>query len=350
MDGHGSHVTLEVIKLAIAKGLDLLTFPSHTSHALQLLDITCFKPFKFSFRAYRDKWSFGHIGKAPSKEDLAQWISHALKRALSVKNVTKGFETTGIYPINASAMNSKMGPSGVYERTRAEPTNANCKGSLSESQSQFQLDQWEIQEIFNEVSEDYPSCEQYYVQVDGDEEQDCGQANGSATSSDEEGEVGHMQEERRRKEFLELLELPRIQLPPISRTKMEPRIDYHKSILLTQEQHLMDLEDLATKREEAAQEQRRRKLEKEASKKQRAQVCVEVAKSKKKHNELWSAKNVRTLGEKLHVAIRANAVVSCHIVPYCGVIPQLCKDNQRLAILRRRIKKMGEDTRSLPPL
>jgi len=46
MDGHKSHVSLEVIKTAKARGMDLLTFPFHTSHALQLLDVTCFKPFK----------------------------------------------------------------------------------------------------------------------------------------------------------------------------------------------------------------------------------------------------------------------------------------------------------------
>jgi len=34
LDGHSSHVTMEVIKLTQAKGLDLLTFPSHTIYAL----------------------------------------------------------------------------------------------------------------------------------------------------------------------------------------------------------------------------------------------------------------------------------------------------------------------------
>jgi len=46
MDRHKSHVSFEVITVAKAKGLDLLTFPSHTFHALQPLDVTCFKPFK----------------------------------------------------------------------------------------------------------------------------------------------------------------------------------------------------------------------------------------------------------------------------------------------------------------
>jgi len=55
LDGHGSHVGMEVIQMAMSKGLDLLSLPSHTSHALQPLDAACFKPFKLAFRAYRDK-------------------------------------------------------------------------------------------------------------------------------------------------------------------------------------------------------------------------------------------------------------------------------------------------------
>ena len=54
LDGHKSHVTLEVLQKANAHGLDMVSLPSHTSHALQPLDISCFKPFKQSFRAYRD--------------------------------------------------------------------------------------------------------------------------------------------------------------------------------------------------------------------------------------------------------------------------------------------------------
>jgi hypothetical protein len=33
LDGHGSHVTLKAIKQAKEFGLDMVTLPSHTSHA-----------------------------------------------------------------------------------------------------------------------------------------------------------------------------------------------------------------------------------------------------------------------------------------------------------------------------
>ena len=46
LDGHISHVSVEVVHEARKARLDLLTLPSHTLHALQPLDVSVFKPFK----------------------------------------------------------------------------------------------------------------------------------------------------------------------------------------------------------------------------------------------------------------------------------------------------------------
>jgi hypothetical protein len=53
-NGHGSHVTLQTIEQAQTFKLDMVTLPSHTSHALQPLDVACFKPFKTTFRKEED--------------------------------------------------------------------------------------------------------------------------------------------------------------------------------------------------------------------------------------------------------------------------------------------------------
>jgi hypothetical protein len=55
VDGHNSHVTIEVVKKAAKAGIDMVSLPSHTSHALQPLDVSVFKPFKTAFRFYRDE-------------------------------------------------------------------------------------------------------------------------------------------------------------------------------------------------------------------------------------------------------------------------------------------------------
>jgi hypothetical protein len=38
----------------MAFGLNMITLPSHTSHAFQPLDVSCFQPFKIAFKKERD--------------------------------------------------------------------------------------------------------------------------------------------------------------------------------------------------------------------------------------------------------------------------------------------------------
>ena len=48
-DGHGSHVSIELIELARAHNIHLLCLPAHTTHVLQPLDVAVFKSFKSHF-------------------------------------------------------------------------------------------------------------------------------------------------------------------------------------------------------------------------------------------------------------------------------------------------------------
>jgi hypothetical protein len=75
LDGHNSHVTIEVVQKAKATGLDLVTLPSHTSHALQPLDVVVFRPFKSTFRQMCDHSSLRKPGHRVTKEDLVGWVS-----------------------------------------------------------------------------------------------------------------------------------------------------------------------------------------------------------------------------------------------------------------------------------
>ncbi len=53
LDGNNSNVTLEAIEYVKDFGLDKITLPSHTSHALQPLDVCYFKPFKIASKIFR---------------------------------------------------------------------------------------------------------------------------------------------------------------------------------------------------------------------------------------------------------------------------------------------------------
>jgi hypothetical protein len=111
LDGHNSHVTLEVVKATKGVGLDLVSLPSHTLHALQPLDVSVFKPFKTYFREYRNYWTSRNVGQKATKEALAQWVSLALRKALNQNNITKGFSKIGIFPLNRAALDKELTPS-----------------------------------------------------------------------------------------------------------------------------------------------------------------------------------------------------------------------------------------------
>jgi hypothetical protein len=77
-------------------------------HYNHLMFHVCFKPFKIAFRTYIDVWTLANKGMGASKEDLAQWVSLALKKALTTTNLCKGFLAIGIWPFNPNVMASKM--------------------------------------------------------------------------------------------------------------------------------------------------------------------------------------------------------------------------------------------------
>jgi hypothetical protein len=114
LDGHGSHVTTDVVKTARSMGLDFLTLLSHTSYAMYPLDVSCFKPFKQAFRLLHDVWTLRNKSAGVSKEVLESWVSAALEKAYTEKNVKSGFRSTGISPFNPRAMYGKMGPNEFY--------------------------------------------------------------------------------------------------------------------------------------------------------------------------------------------------------------------------------------------
>ena len=101
--------------------MDIFTLPFHTLHGLQPLDVSCFKPFKVAFRAYKNLLTMKHHGVRVTKETLANWVSLAFKKSLIAKNIQGDFRRAGIWPLNLEAMKLKMGPSQGFQRpTTAE--------------------------------------------------------------------------------------------------------------------------------------------------------------------------------------------------------------------------------------
>lgn len=94
-DGHGAHVSIELIELARANDVHLLCLPTHTSHLLQPLDVGVFKSFKSNF----NKACSNYMSKNPEHvvtEDLiASLVSEAYVASLTLI-IMKGFKKTGV--------------------------------------------------------------------------------------------------------------------------------------------------------------------------------------------------------------------------------------------------------------
>ena len=118
LDGHKSH--MDVLIKAKDHGIGMLSLPSHTSHELQPLDKACFRPFKVAFTAYRDLWNIKRSGQKCKKEDLAQWASLAVQKALTPRNILNGFRATGIWPLNPQALIPNTRPSQPFYHEEAE--------------------------------------------------------------------------------------------------------------------------------------------------------------------------------------------------------------------------------------
>ncbi len=67
----------------------ILSFCHHTQVMCCNLDVACFKPFKFAFKAYKNVQTLANKGKGADKEDLTQWMFLVIKKALNPHNICK---------------------------------------------------------------------------------------------------------------------------------------------------------------------------------------------------------------------------------------------------------------------
>ena len=112
VDGHASHISLDVIDLARENDIVLFCLPPHTTHALQPLDVSVFKSLKSHFSKAVQAVSFAKKDFIVSKREFARVVKVPFERAFSISNIKAGFAKCGIFPYNPNAIDrSKIAPS-----------------------------------------------------------------------------------------------------------------------------------------------------------------------------------------------------------------------------------------------
>lgn len=92
LDGHTSHITINVIEFARANEIHLLCLPSHTSHVLQPLDVGAFKSFKSFFSKVCTQYMAKNPGRVITEDILSSLVGSALAQSHTPINIFSGFK------------------------------------------------------------------------------------------------------------------------------------------------------------------------------------------------------------------------------------------------------------------
>lgn len=105
LDGHKSHITIDVIRLARENNITILCLPPHATHILQPLDVSVFKPAKTVWRKLVSEQIRAKVSNI-SKEIFPSLLKSLVEsnNAFKRQHVISGFECTGLYPFNRNAI------------------------------------------------------------------------------------------------------------------------------------------------------------------------------------------------------------------------------------------------------
>ena len=102
LDGHGSHETVEFMYLCYQHKIHLLFLPPHTSHVLQLLDLSVFSPLKHYYRKQVGFLSLLTDSSPVGKQNFLSCYQRAREQALTASNIKGGWKATGLWPVSVA--------------------------------------------------------------------------------------------------------------------------------------------------------------------------------------------------------------------------------------------------------
>lgn len=132
VDNHTSHCSLPAYNFCRANGITVVSFPPHTSHKLQPLDLTVFGPLK---KAYSNECST-FMRQNPHQKitpyDVAEIFNKAFVKIATIEKAQKGFQVSGICPYNPSIFSQDDFLPAVVPLTTLV-TDDNEEGSIQDS-------------------------------------------------------------------------------------------------------------------------------------------------------------------------------------------------------------------------
>ncbi|CAB1099762.1 unnamed protein product [Ectocarpus sp. CCAP 1310/34] len=108
LDGHASHVSLEIVELARSLNIHLVQLPSHMSHITQPLDVAGFGCFKNELTKAIQAFLATHGGALPRKRDMASVIGQAWSTSFTPDINKASFAGAGLWPVDKERALSRL--------------------------------------------------------------------------------------------------------------------------------------------------------------------------------------------------------------------------------------------------
>ena len=119
LDGHGSHETSEIIRLAEANNIIILCLPPHTTHKLQPLDVGVFGPFQ---RAWLDRCDdiAELTGSEMPKENFIMEYMQVRQATFRLPTIVSAFKKSGLWPIDRTVFSDDDFAPSIPYSTQAQ--------------------------------------------------------------------------------------------------------------------------------------------------------------------------------------------------------------------------------------
>ena len=277
-DGHSSHISIDVIRLARDNNIHLLCLPSHTTHLLQPLDVGVFKSLKSNYSKECRRYLAANPGRVITTEVIASILGKAWPASFTPVNIMSGFKKSGAFPLNPGEVTDRhLAPSkSLYEQKspmtedESSPSDVSCSvASTSTSSSpsftpeQHKLYQTRYNEGFDLPDPDYKVWLAIY------HPKTPSSAAGSLITHASGDSLELATLDANSDALSEVLSLPE----PTARTKRKRKPGLNnKAITLTDDDVLFSIEKKKADKIQKQKEKEARKIEREQKKKEREEV------------------------------------------------------------------------------
>lgn len=104
VDGHKSHLTLNLSEFCRNNNIILISLVPNATHILQPLDVGYFHPLKTKWREAISQWRIEHKKESLKKDQFAPLLKSCLENMNSVTIMKNAFRTCGLFPFSADSV------------------------------------------------------------------------------------------------------------------------------------------------------------------------------------------------------------------------------------------------------